>query len=232
MQKQKRPDTRRISLAAVLAASAALISISGLSVPFPLMPFLRFDAAEIPDALAFLLLGPSGGLAVTTIHWLMLNLSASFDPVIGPTMKFMAVFATMLGMYIGSLFVSSNFSSRRNYSYLLVWGTILRFIIMIPVTFVLYYIIFPSTYLSFASQALRAIGIDVTGALAIAIIVTLITGLFNIIHAIITITGSWIIYRGVQKSGALNYSLNWIGGQMKMQYSSKEIDGRDSEKPA
>ncbi|MDG6929011.1 MAG: hypothetical protein JRN29_03055 [Nitrososphaerota archaeon] len=213
-QINRRPDTARVALAATLAALASLISISGLSVPFPLMPFLRFDAAEIPDALAFLLLGPTGGLAVTTIHWMTLNLSASFDPVVGPTMKFMAVFATLLGMYVGTLFLGRGSSDRRSFLSLLVWGTALRFLIMLPVTFALYYLVFPATYLTFAAKALAAAGIMVSGQLATAIAVTLATALFNVMHAVITISASWGLYRTAGRMKVIRPALDWFGQRL------------------
>src|SRR5579884_2511038 len=169
-QKERHSDARRLALTAVLASVAALLSLSSLSIPFPLLPFLRFDLAEVPDILSFMLL----------------NLHSSFDPIIGPTMKFMAVFATMLGLYVGTFFVKASFSKKRVYASLLFSGTVLRFIIMIPPTFLLYYLISPTKYLPFAVQSLSEFGIHVSGILAAALLVTIITGIYNITHALLT----------------------------------------------
>lgn len=213
-QKEKHSDARRLALTAVLASVAALLSLSSLSIPFPLLPFLKFDLAEVPDVFSFILLGPSGGMTVTLIHWMLLNLHSSFDPIIGPTMKFMAVFATMLGIYAGTYFVKAGFSKWKIYASLLISGTIVRFIIMIPPTFLLYYLISPTRYLPFAVQSLSEFGIHVSGVLAAALLVTIITGVYNITHAIITITFVWLIYSATDRMGVINSGVNWLKSRL------------------
>jgi riboflavin transporter FmnP len=213
-QKERHSDARRLALTAVLASVAALLSLSSLSIPFPLLPFLRFDLAEVPDILSFMLLGPSGGMTVTLIHWMLLNLHSSFDPIIGPTMKFMAVFATMLGLYVGTFFVKASFSKKRVYASLLFSGTVLRFIIMIPPTFLLYYLISPTKYLPFAVQSLSEFGIHVSGILAAALLVTIITGIYNITHALLTITLVWLIYSAADRMGVINSGVNWLKSRL------------------
>lgn len=213
---RKSADTRRLALTSVLAAIAALLSFSSISFPFPLLPFLRFDLAEVPDLLSFFLLGPAGGMTVTLIHWMLLNLHSSFDPVIGPTMKFMAVFATMLGVYVGTYFVDSTQSKRKMYLIIIATSTIIRFLAMIPPTFLLYYLISPNRYLPFAVQSLSAIGIHTSGILASAIIITLFTGLFNIIHAFLTVTLTWLVYSSAERMGVINSAIDWFKLQLQI----------------
>jgi riboflavin transporter FmnP len=220
LRRPRRPETRKIALAATLSASAALISVSGLSVPFPPLPFLQFDAAEVPDVLAFFLLGPTGGVVVTSVHWILLNLHAGFDPVIGPTMKFLAVFGTMLGLYVGSFLPPALSTRRRVFFVLLSSGLAVRFLIMIPPTFLLYYFISPTRYLTFAAQALSAFGIHVSGVLAAATVVTIITGLYNIIHAVFTISTVWVIYGVAGRMGALREDMDWMRVQLRPGHES------------
>ncbi|MEM3637281.1 MAG: hypothetical protein QXE12_01125 [Conexivisphaerales archaeon] len=210
----KHSDSRRLALTALLSALAAILSLSAISVPFPLLPFLRFDLAEVPDVLAFLLLGPAGGMTVTLIHWMILNLHSSFDPIIGPTMKFMAVFATMLGLYLGTYFIRTSTTARRRFATLLFSGTLTRFLIMIPPTFLLYYLISPDRYLPFATQALSEFGIHVSGVLAAAILVTAITGLYNVIHGLLTISVVWAVYVTAERMGVINSGVNWLKGRV------------------
>lgn len=213
-QKERHADARRIALTALLASVAALLSLSSISIPFPLLPFLRFDLAEVPDVLSFILLGPAGGMTVTLIHWMLLNLHSSFDPIIGPTMKFMAVFATILGLYLGTYFIRQGLSNNRAYTTLLFSGTVVRFLIMIPPTFLLYYLISPGRYLPFAVQSLSEFGIHVSGLLAAALLVTLVTGIYNIAHALLTITLVWLIYSTADRMGVINTGVNWLKSQL------------------
>lgn len=210
----RKPDTRRIALVALLSASAAMISIGTVSFPFPLLPFLRFDAAEVPDVLSFFLLGPTGGLVVTLIHWIILDLHSSFDPIIGPTMKFMAVFGTMLGLYVATFLVPEGTRGKRLFLALLGVGTLVRFVVMIPPTFLLYYFISPGLYLPFAEKSLTAFGIHASGTLAAATLVTLVTALFNILHALFTVSVVWLVYQAAVKSGAIRFTTNWLASQV------------------
>ena len=64
--------SKQVSTMAALGSLAAVLSILNMTIPFPFVPFLKFDFAEIPDVLAFLLLGPTAGLFTTAIHALFL----------------------------------------------------------------------------------------------------------------------------------------------------------------
>ncbi len=215
IQTQKKNDTRKLAAAAALAALASVISLVGITFPFPLLPFLQFDLAEIPDMLSFFLLGPSGGLSVTLVHWMILDFHGSFDPVIGPTMKFMAVFATMLGVYLATYVIRTGAARNHAFAFILGGGVAVRFLLMLLPTFLLYYFISPNLYLAFAEKSLSAIGISVTGTLAAALLVTVFTGIFNIAHAIFTVTISWGVYRVAKRSGVLSRGLDWIGNRIK-----------------
>lgn len=213
MDQKERPDTFRIALVVSLAALAAVLSLMRVEFPFPLMPFLQYDAAEIPDLLAFFLMGPAGGMAVTTIHWMALNIHSSFDPVIGPTMKFMAVFATMLGLYVGTLLLPSKPSPRRSLATLLLSSTVIRALLMVPPTFLLYYIISPDLYLTFATKALAAVGLRVSGVLAGAILVTFVTVVFNVTQAILSVLATLAVYRSAEKVALVQARANWLRKQ-------------------
>jgi len=59
------PRSLWIAGVASLGGAAIAAGIARLSTPFPLLPFLRFDAAEIFDVLSFLLFGPVGGVVTS-----------------------------------------------------------------------------------------------------------------------------------------------------------------------
>ena len=90
-----------VTLTAVLAALALVITVSKIEVVYPILPYLKFDFAEIPSVLAFFLVSPYSGLSTAVIHWLFLIYRAG--NVLGPTMKFTAVVSMLAGFWFTSL---------------------------------------------------------------------------------------------------------------------------------
>ncbi|MGC8568475.1 MAG: hypothetical protein ACP5LW_00515 [Nitrososphaeria archaeon] len=170
--------TKYLSLVAVFAAASGALTELHVMFPFPLLPFLEFDMAEIPDMVAFLLLGPEGGLLVTLIHCLLLYTLGAFT-VFSPVMKFLAE----ASMYAGIL-IARRLSSR---TFALAAGAISsRVIIMLFVNFALFYIIMPNIYLPTANLAMSILHLSGLSPVEIAMLLVGITGLFNAIAGAIT----------------------------------------------
>lgn len=72
------------------------LKFSGLKIPFPWLPFLKFDFSGIPIVIALLLCGLTSG--ATTCLIASLGILARSGDVIGATMKAAAEFSTILGM--------------------------------------------------------------------------------------------------------------------------------------
>lgn len=85
-------------LGAVVFVLDWTFKIAGLKIPFPLLPFLKFDFMGIPMLLAYFLFGLPAGI----ITCLVAFLSISFrDPtLVSGFMKFLAEFATIVGVYV------------------------------------------------------------------------------------------------------------------------------------
>jgi riboflavin transporter FmnP len=95
--------TARLTGTAILAAMVIVfdysLKYSGLKIPFPWMPFLKFDFTGIPIVLSLLLYGwPSS--AITSLAGTMGIVVRSGD-LIGGAMKGIAEFSTVAGMAIG-----------------------------------------------------------------------------------------------------------------------------------
>jgi len=119
--------TVRLTGTAVLAALVIVfdytLKFSGLKIPFPWMPFLKFDFTGVPIALSLLLYGlPSGGFTSAVACLVIIIRSGD---VIGSLMKGSAEFSTVLGMALG-LYLPFRF--RRPFSVVL--GLVLRVISM------------------------------------------------------------------------------------------------------
>ena len=93
----------RLTGTALLAALVVVIDyalkFSGLKIPFPWMPTLKFDFTGIPIILSLLMYGlPS---AFTTSMVAFVAIIARSGDVVGALMKFAAEFSTVLGLALG-----------------------------------------------------------------------------------------------------------------------------------
>jgi len=86
-------------LAALTIVLDYALKFSGLKIPFPWMPTLKFDFTGIPIALSLLMYGlPS---ALTTSAVAFVAIVARSGDVVGASMKFASEFSTVLGLAIG-----------------------------------------------------------------------------------------------------------------------------------
>ena len=95
--------TRRLTGTAILAALVVVfdygLKFSGLKIPFPWLPMLKFDFTGVPIALSLLLYGLSSGATTSAVASLAI-LARSGD-LVGATMKAIAEFSTVSGIAIG-----------------------------------------------------------------------------------------------------------------------------------
>ncbi len=192
---------QKLALAASFAALAYVMGLAPASVPFPLLPFLRFDFAEIPDMLSFLLLGWKYGLVTALAHWYALVITATgvfAPPPIPQLMKLTAVLAMFLGVHAG-LWAARRLG-RGKVVLSTVGGVLMRAGVMAPVTFALYYMLFPQIYLPFGKRALSAVGFVAETDLAVALLITGLTALFNAISAAYLIPLSHGLVKTLQKA--------------------------------
>jgi riboflavin transporter FmnP len=86
-------------LAALVVVFDYALKFSGLKIPFPWMPMLKFDFTGVPIALSLLLFGlPSAG---TTSLVAGVAIVARSGDVLSASMKVIAEFTTVLGMWAG-----------------------------------------------------------------------------------------------------------------------------------
>ncbi len=86
-------------LAALVVVLDYALKFSGLKIPFPWMPSMKFDFTGIPIALSLLMYGlPS---ALTTSAVAFVAIIARGGEVVGASMKFVAEFSTVLGLALG-----------------------------------------------------------------------------------------------------------------------------------
>ncbi len=172
--------SKYIALTSVFGGLAILTSISGFSriLVYPLVPYLRFDPAEIFIVIAYLIGGISIGLTTSVIHFVGLMLLA--DEPIGPVMKFLAVGSMLLGLEM-----SRRLGLGRLKTYVFTTGV--RVFTMTLVNAVVLYILFPS-FLDFFHGYVSGLGLE--GALSALFIALILTGIYNAIHTVFTLIPS------------------------------------------
>ncbi len=172
--------SKYIALTSVFGGLAILTSISGLSrvLVYPLVPYLKFDPAEIFIVIAYLIGGLHVGLTTSFIHLAGLMLLA--DEPIGPVMKFLAVASMLLGLEI-----SGRLGLDRLKRYLLTTG--LRVSAMTLVNAVVLYFLFPG-FLEFFNGYVSSLGLE--GAFAALFLALILTGIYNAIHTVFTLLPS------------------------------------------
>lgn len=107
--------TARITGTAILAALVIVfdyaLKFSGLKIPFPWMPFLKFDFTGVPIVVALLLYGLASSATTSVVASLGI-IARSGDPI-GGAMKGVAELSTVAGMVAGLRIAEKLSPSRR-----------------------------------------------------------------------------------------------------------------------
>ena len=198
---------RSVSLtgAAVFGSLAALSTVivpARIQPSFPILPFLRFDPAELFSVLAFLIFGPIPACIVATVHWMFLTATGSGTPL-GPAVKFASVLSTIAGLWCGSEVHSRLPPRYRSISAAI--GCTLAFaivarvgILLITNYFVFTYIgpvIFGIDYMGFSQTTLQTtLGLRFTEPWQVLSAMLLYTSVFNGLHAAFSILVPFLIF--------------------------------------
>lgn len=166
----------------MMAATALLLSLLRVEAPFYPLVYLKFDAAEIPSALTFMLVGPRWGYVCALAHYAGL-LASRGDPL-GPTMKFLAVASMLLGMQLagGRLRLA------------LALGALVRVAAMSAANLVVVCILFPY-WLPVIAELLRRAGIPVYTQADAMTAALLLTAAYNCIHVLLSVLPAAFIAR-------------------------------------
>ncbi|MEM2016652.1 MAG: hypothetical protein QW718_03865 [Nitrososphaerota archaeon] len=186
----------------LLASTAILMSLLRLRFPYPLLPFLSFDLAEIPAVLALLAFDFKSGFTVAVIHWITLNFGRPFHAIIGPLMKLIAVISMLIGFKI--IFSKPNLTlNKRILGYMIISGSLIRIGLMSLATFLLYYVIFPEIYLPTSTQVLKNIlVIELESTLLVGVVTVVFTALFNLLHvplSLLPATSIYTLYKKIKR---------------------------------
>ncbi len=196
---------RSVSLSggAVFGGMAALTTVvtANIQPSFPILPFLKFDPAELFSVLAFLIFGPVAGIITATFHWIFLTGTGTNGPL-GPAAKYAAVLSTLFGLWLGGKIYQQ--LGRKNPRMFVALGSMLtvamiaRIGIMLVVNYFIFTyvgpVIFGFNYLGFGQHTLKlTLGIEYTGTWLLMVIL-LFTGVFNALQAIFSVVIPYVIF--------------------------------------
>ena len=171
----KKNGTLNLTGTAILAALVILfdytLKYSGLKIPFPWYPNLKFDFTGIPIMLSLFLYGFSPSVFTSLVAGI--GIVARSGNVISASMKVSAELSTVIGIHIGS-----NLSSSSKY-YSWVVGLFSRILIMSLVN--LY--VLPSVY-----------GVPMSTTMGLLPLI----GVFNALQGLITIGLGYFLFEAVQ----------------------------------
>jgi len=187
-----------LAVIAVFSGLAVVLTSIRAEIPYPLLPYLKFDLAEIPVILVLLLVGPIPSLIAETIHWLGLTITHGW--VLGPLMKFLAVTPTLLGLWLGVKYYKTR-AGVRGYSPSsalglgMLLGAVFRVIVCSLTNVVVFLYVAPG-YLSFAEGVLRSVGLPIGSTFDVWVWTLALTALFNTLHVPISCILAAMIFRG------------------------------------
>ncbi|MEM0358339.1 MAG: hypothetical protein QXL77_08240 [Candidatus Bathyarchaeia archaeon] len=175
----------------VFSALALALTFSKAEIPYPLMPYLKFDFAEIPVMLALMLGGLISGLTTEIIHWIGLSIARGW--VLGPLMKFLAVVPMVFGFWLGIRIYKRKWTVR-SVAMAFLLGIIVR-VMVCAITNTIVLLFIAPEYIKFSGYALKAVGINVTSTTDILLWTLALNGIFNALHVILSSIIAMLIFR-------------------------------------
>jgi len=183
---------------AVFGALAALLAVLPLSFPFPPIPYLKFDIAEIPVVAAFLGFGPLPGFFSAITYWLVLTIVGEFTPI-GPAMKFISVASMLLGFWAGY-----KLTCRQRLACFLAFslGSLSRVAVTTLANYVVLVILFPKPFLEYAANALSLfLGVTLPPTILALTLILIFTAFYNIIHVALSLFPSIVLVQYMARDG-------------------------------
>ncbi|MEM3712386.1 MAG: ECF transporter S component [Thermoproteota archaeon] len=204
--------TFEIVLAALCAGLAIFLTVYKVVFAFPILPYLKFELAEIPVVMAFLVAGPFSGLLSSVIYWIILMMVGEWTPI-GPIMKFLAVVPTILGLWAGFI-LSKRIKKNPNILLPMTLGTVLAIVARVVVTslmnFLVLWWLFPF-FLNDAAKSLKTtIGFQADSPYAVLLMTLVFTAVFNIIHSFLSIIPSYYLVKAVVRVKSIGLRRPWF----------------------
>ncbi|MCD6444079.1 ECF transporter S component [Candidatus Bathyarchaeota archaeon] len=214
----RRAKSIMVATASMLGAVSGLLSLMKVSIPFPILPYLKIDFAEIPDFLALMVLGPVGGGLTATVHFAVIL--ARSGNLFSASMKYIAVLSTMVGFIVARPLVEKmRFKGNPKNIFIagLSLASLSRIAVMTVLNLLMFTILFPN-YLIFAKKTLEAFGLEITSDLEALYYALAFTGLYNLINTVVAVVPALLILKALKTFLEKSYKQPvWIYSEPKKQ---------------
>ncbi|PUA31073.1 MAG: hypothetical protein B9J98_07910 [Candidatus Terraquivivens tikiterensis] len=217
MEHEKPSRSLMVAVAAMFGGLSSAVTMLRLSFPFPPLPYLKFDLAELPVIFSFLAFGPTLGLFTSLVYWAALTLMTVGEWLwpIGPFMKFLAVVSMLAGIWAGSRGLVN--SKRYGIGLLMLRMGLLsasvRAAIMGVMNYVILVIVAPES-LAFVNSLLSAtLGLRLGSEAELITLVIALTAAYNVAHAALSLVPPAVAVQSVERIGAF-YRMaggSWMG---------------------
>ena len=188
-------EKRYRRLHVVFSALAIALTFSRAEIPYPLLPYLKFDFAEVPVMIALLLGGLTPGLVTEVIHWIGLSLARGW--VLGPLMKFLAVVSMAIGFWLGVRIHGRGWTVKSIVASMLL-GIALRAAVCSVLNITVLLFVAPE-FLQFSEYSLKAVGINVASTHDVLLWTLTLNGIFNALHAILSSGIAIMLFKAAAK---------------------------------
>ncbi len=174
-----RMSTIFVAQTAVLGALVVVfdyaMKFSGFKIPFPWLPYLKFDFTGVPILLSLFLSGPLLGASTSAVA--MLAIFVRSGDAVSAFMKALAEFSTVLGMYAGYAVFKKRQNLAKPASFMT--GCTARVVVMALTNL----IVLPSYY----GMTYEAV-----------LLTTPLTAVFNLAQGLLSMFGGYIIYEALR----------------------------------
>ncbi len=168
-------ESGKVALTAVMSALAIALSLLRVELPYPVLPYLKFDSAEIPVTLTAFLCGFKYAAAAELMHFLGLVVRGS--PPVDASMKLFAVLSMLAGLAMPLRSLPARFAT----------AAATRVAVMTAANYAYLHLLFPR----FLEYALKlAGGVE---------LLYLYTAVFNVVHTAASVGLSWVAAEEVRK---------------------------------
>ena len=195
----------------VFPALAIALTFSRAEIPYPLLPYLKFDFAEVPVVIALMLGGLIPGLVTEVIHWMGLSLARGW--VLGPLMKFLAVIPMVVGFWLGMRIHERRWTVKSIVTSMLL-GIVFRAAVCSVLNVAVLLFVAPE-FLQFSEYSLKAVGINVASTHDVLFWTLTLNGIFNVLHVIISTGIAMMLFRAAAKRLSSVAKNAWVSLEAK-----------------
>lgn len=141
-------NARTLAITIVFAALTVALNpgVSGIGVPAPYAPYLIYGLWEIPIVAAFLLISPASAIIITLLNSFVLFAFFPGPLPTGPLYNLIAVFSTLLGLFIAQLFIKRGSANQQMVIKITTGSTILGIVLRVAVMTLVNYVTLQQPY--------------------------------------------------------------------------------------